>query len=440
MRLAVWFERDTWRLSRPVWVVIVTTFTAVTFMLSTAWSTPGALALFVLAPAVLLVLWKQQIKSYPLTPVIVVAGVCWLLIALSMLWSPYIAWTFKAAAIAGALIAALHFSWITQNSMPTEWLEHMTRTVLVAFIVLLVYGLIEETFDHPIKRVLFWPFRAYKFEDGWLTFSWDHSAHIRPTRTNWNVTNISFMLWPVLLMARTQLESWDLKWFVPVTFAAVFAMVFQSSHETTKVAIIVGFVVYLLGAYFLKQSIYVIAVAWLVAIVAVVPFSHLVVQQNLHFSKELPPSLRQRFVMWNYIADKLPERPILGVAAGATKPLDNAQKGKYETLGNTKLQLRTGPHPHNIYLQAYYELGVVGALLLLFFGWTILWSIYRLPKEVGSYHLAAFATIATTSATGFGLFEPWYACAQVMSAIALHLGATYYHRLQNMAGSLSATS
>ena len=66
-----------------------------------------------------------------------------------------------------------------------------------------------------------------------------------------------------------------------------------------------------------------------------------------------------------------------------------------------------GPHAHNGFLQAWYELGAVGAGLLLAAGLGVLWSIARLPAAAQPYVLAQFAAYLVIAAFAWGIWQSW---------------------------------
>ena len=363
MNTASWFKSETWDLPRPVWIMISLVFIALAFVITTAGKTAGAAILFAATPPLVLLAGGYALQSTPLSPPLRIATACWCFGLLSIIWSADLPWSAKALTLSGLIITFAHLSQRSYRTMPLDWLEHLSRTALVAFIIFLIYGLIEETFDHQIKRALFWPFQAVQWRDGGPYLDWSHVSYVRPRRTNWNMTTTSFLLWPILMIAAAHLRKQDLRWFLPLTIAATLAMVLQAHHETAMLALIVGIAFYLLALAWRRLALILAAVAWLVAIATVVPISHHAYQQKLHLADWIPYTLRHRIVVWGYTASLIPERPLLGVGAGSTKPLDDARESEWTTVDGTRFQPRTLAQPHNIYLQVWYEFGAIGAVL-----------------------------------------------------------------------------
>ena len=211
MKIANWFANETWQLDRKEWAVVVTAAVAIGLATTTAWATPMATLIIMAVPALLVVLKQEQLPglAFPvwLIPV-------WVLIAyagLSLLWAASAYWSARALLpVAGIVLATLVAASLFQR-LPDNLLTHFCRTNVVTFFVIACYSLFEETTNHALKHVLFWPFQAVSIVDGLLMIDWTHQTKVRPSRTNWNMTVLLFLLWPVLLMLRALVERFDYK-------------------------------------------------------------------------------------------------------------------------------------------------------------------------------------------------------------------------------------
>jgi O-antigen ligase len=79
------------------------------------------------------------------------------------------------------------------------------------------------------------------------------------------------------------------------------------------------------------------------------------------------------------------------------------------------------PHPHNVFLQIWLELGAIGAVLALAVGLAALWQIGRLPPAVQAGGLGLFAVCAGVGASGFDLWQTWLLGAYIFTWPALLL-------------------
>jgi O-antigen ligase len=70
-----------------------------------------------------------------------------------------------------------------------------------------------------------------------------------------------------------------------------------------------------------------------------------------------------------------------------------------------------GHHAHNIFLQTWYELGAIGALLLAIAGATVALLIFRLPILAQPFVAGGFAAFAIVGAFAWGMWQSWFLCA-----------------------------
>lgn len=227
---------------------------------------------------------------------------------------------------------------------------------------------------------------------------------------NRNVAVLLLLLWPALLCLR-QLRA---TLTAVLLFLGVAAAILLSQHETSKIALGVSAIAFLavLAAPTLARR--GALLAWSLAFVLAVPIAALSYQAALHQSEWLPYSARARIVLWGYTAERIPDAPLLGIGLGSTHKLhsrlkdnpnavviaDTVQPGESFVWGR-------GPHAHNGFLQAWYELGAVGAGLLLAAGLGVLWSIARLPAAAQPYIIAQFAAFLVIAAFAWGIWQSW---------------------------------
>ncbi len=431
MNVSAWLRSETWNLSPEAWVLVCTSAVAGILLFVGASASAGAAALIVVTPLALLLAKRQQLKLKPAGLTTIVAVCCWTYASISFLWAADAGFAIKALLLSGGAIVAVHISRSVHTALPDDWLEHMTRTVLVVFVLFAVYGLIEEALDHPIKRIVFWPFQAFRIVDSWPTWDWDHVSRVRATRTNWNIANMSLLLWPVLIMLRTHVTGTDRRWMAPALIALTLAMALFSNHQTSILALIAGISIFAVAQVSIKSAALMAAAGWVLLITLMVPATQLAYQHKLHLEPAVPFSLQHRIVIWGYTAEQITKRPFLGVGVGSTEPIDDARPDaeRFKEVDGTVFHARTGGHPHNFYLQILYEFGAIGGALVLALGLVIIWCASRLPNPDAAHNLAAFVTAATMSASTFGLFELWYVSALAITPILLSLASTFAGRL-----------
>jgi len=114
----------------------------------------------------------------------------------------------------------------------------------------------------------------------------------------------------------------------------------------------------------LKAVRFLTVAAWIIAVLFAVPLGALPYGR---IGRWLPPqSVAARVYIWKYVADDIYQRPLTGIGIRGPRDLHfkiptdaDAASAAYALKG------REARHPHNIYLQTGFELGAIGAVLLL---------------------------------------------------------------------------
>jgi len=163
-----------------------------------------------------------------------------------------------------------------------------------------------------------------------------------------------------------------------------------------------------------------VVAAWIAAILLAVPTALALRTAGWQQSDLLPLSARERIVIWNITARTTLEHPLTGIGANASGAATRRSASSADTelaaMGRAKFT-----HPHNAYLQVWYELGLPGALLLLFFGLAVLREIGRLAPSVRAYALGQFSITAILLASSYGLWQHWLLSAVALGVMALML-------------------
>jgi O-antigen ligase len=122
-------------------------------------------------------------------------------------------------------------------------------------------------------------------------------------------------------------------------------------------------------------------------------------------------------IIWNRFTEETMKQPLVGVGAGmaywnpaSRKPMPGEQFPRYSR------------DVHCVYLQIWYELGVIGAALFALLGLAILQRIQRMPHNIIPYAHGAFASAAATIASSYGLWRPWFNLMFVLGVVAFAIG------------------
>ncbi len=292
--------------------------------------------------------------------------------------------------------------------------ERQTRLAGRAFVTGLSAGLVivlvEVLTDRAMTRFLYntLPFTRPGPKD--IVVSDGKVIHIAAYQLDHNVAMLALLLWPGLLFLRKRgARLW------PVLLAAgTAAAILLSSHETSKIALSVSALTFLFALAWPTLARRGALAAWLLAFLLAVPLATLAYQSSLHQSEWLPYSARARIVLWGYTVEQISETPLLGIGIGSTRKLHEKTKDdpNATVIVDTVQPDKTfvwgkGPHAHNGFLQAWYELGAVGAALLLVAGLAVLWNIARFPAGAQPYILAQFVAYLVVAAFAWGIWQSW---------------------------------
>ena len=429
MDIRRWFAPEVWRLDRPSWALAVATTAATLVYLTTSWMAVGTFV--AVGGTFVLLAWHRQydFAQGPLPTWLAAGLLLSAYILVSVAWSRDPPTTLFIALLIAALLTATLLVQRAAASVPLHWLEHTTRSLLVAAILGLIFALIEEASGHGLKRLLYWPVRAAKLNDGSLTFDPTTKVLINDYVTNWNMPPLAFLLWPILLICDCQLRGRDRTYTKAVILTAGVATIFLSRHWTSMAAIVAACAVFGLALLRQRYLTRLLQVLWVASFVVAIPLATAGLANDWHLDQRLKSSFRARVILWSVTAERFWQNPVLGVGAASTKKLDHETFRQAEQPATFVYARRTGPHAHNFPLQSLYELGIIGTLLFAAFGVVLIEAAGRTEQRLRPYLLGALTTVWIMGLSSFGLFEAWFLGSFAMTAFAAIVGCSYRRRL-----------
>lgn len=131
-----------------------------------------------------------------------------------------------------------------------------------------------------------------------------------------------------------------------------------------------------------------------------------------------PASAAHRVLIWDFAVGRIAERPLFGWGGEAARTIpggrDTFAPAVLDRFGLTSPQARgwfgrpdaqrLPLHAHNMALQLWLELGVVGAVLA---AWLV-WVLGAAAARHGPAGAGAYAAIATVGALSFGVWQEWW--------------------------------
>ena len=423
---------DTWRLDRNIWTLIVMIVAVIMVFETTPWLALAALGVLVGTLYWLARKERLQIAFQTSMSLVTVAGITGTIyLAISILWSGDPRATAISAGLLAVLLATVNYASAIFKACPRPWIEHTARAVLVTWIIALGWLLFELLSDDAFKKALFWPFWAVRWPAGGVPYlDWAQGpVSIKPQAIKWNMAPLNYLLWPALLILSVQPVSAPFRWPLSAGLIGALALTIHlSDHKTSLAALAVAIAVFVAAQKFPTAVFRVLQSYWILGFIVIIPFAIFAYKSEMHLSNRVGPTFAARMILWNVTAERIANQPILGVGAAATNKIDNQREARSPAPKPPGFQyaLRTGPHAHNVFLQSWYELGIVGTAIFMAAGLLVLDRIRRYPAGVQPYVLAIAATVLVTDTASFGLFEPWFmatfaiCCIFTLLAVAEH--------------------
>ena len=383
-------------------------------------STPLFLPL--LAAAILLLARPSLGVALRPSPLLVALGAMCAYLLVNSLWAVETVDGLGRAALFGAIVIVAFAVAAALVRMERAESGDLARALLIAIGVGALFLAIETPLAQPIRRAAasLLPFlrpapKHMTFAKGWV-------EHIQPYTLNRNMAALVLLLWPAFLLLKAQLSPGKARLAATALLVLSALAIFTSEHETSMLAIAASCLVYA-GMHIAAPVMRALVLAgWVAATLLVVPMAAYSYQAGLHQAKWLPGTARNRIVLWSVTVEKMREAPILGIGIGSTKPLDEEAAPTAETKPGDSYPQRTGRHSHNVFMQTWFELGAVGALLLLAIGVLGLRVLARLPAADQPYVYASFVAATVIASFSWGMWQPWFMCLFGMWILALLVG------------------
>ena len=317
--------------------------------------------------------------------------------------------------VATALLATLGSLAVVQlcEVEPRDNLLHLGEGLWVGLVVGILYLLAEILTKQSIK---IWLYNAIGIHEGQLApanyFTWSNNKIIAIARDDLarNIAALALFLWPALLAMRGTVR---LQWstvLAVLTWLIAGVVIMLASHETSKLAFVGGIAAFVGARYAPRFTGRFVAVAWVIACLGVLPSALLAYRYNLHNASWLQGTAQHRIIIWNYTAQEVLKAPWLGVGARTTYVLGPKLEPEIVTRQGEAFKRTLSTHSHSIYLQTWFELGLIGATLLTLLGLSILQAVRALDTELKPYAYATFVTSALMAASSYGMWQLWFAC------------------------------
>ncbi|HEX9881534.1 MAG TPA: O-antigen ligase family protein [Hyphomicrobium sp.] len=306
-------------------------------------------------------------------------------------------------------------------------LLHMGEGIWIGLLVGLCYLFIELVSGQSIKL---WVYNMLSLHPSSLPhieyyrWSGDKLTYISPEDLTRNMAPVALFLWPVVMAAMGTLRRRSGLVVSGLTVLLAGVVILLAEHDTSKLAFVAGLSVFASAYVAARPTGRMVAVGWVIACLAVLPSALIVHRLDLHNAPWLPGSARHRIIIWNHTAEQVLNAPWLGVGARSTYLLGPRLEHEPITRPDEAFTRTLSAHSHSIYLQTWFELGLVGATLLTVLGLAILQAIRSLAGSLQPYAYATFVSAAVMAASSYGMWQIWFVSMFGLTAALVGLGAS----------------
>jgi O-antigen ligase len=243
------------------------------------------------------------------------------------------------------------------------------------------------------------------------------------------VTPVTMLLGPALLCIRGGIvDRWNIAFSVCLLSVAAIA-VMVSPHETSKLALMAWLAVLGIASLRIVWAHRMLLIGWITVCVFIVPLAFLAERLDLQHATWMQSTAQQRILIWRQYATLIAKAPILGHGFDMSRVLRPEIKGLAELPFDRvhkkpplKLTPFHGVHPHNAYLQIWFELGAVGAFLFMFCGIAILQRVKSVDVAAQPLIYATLGATATVLLSSYGLWQVWLLGLLAFTTVACGIG------------------
>jgi O-antigen ligase len=231
-----------------------------------------------------------------------------------------------------------------------------------------------------------------------------------------------FNLWPALLALTLTVPRPQRAIFLGLLVATAAAPILYSERMSSQLALVGSLVVFALAHIWPRAIVRSLAALWCLGFVLILPAAFFAYNAGLHLAPWAPLEAKARIIVWEFTAERVLEHPWLGIGAGSTQALKVADAEAEQPEGFVYPRT-TGAHAHNLFLQTWYELGLVGVILVALAGALLVLRISCLPAAAQPFAAATFTAFLATVSTSWSMWQVWLICGVGLMLLYLLIAA-----------------
>lgn len=313
------------------------------------------------------------------------------------------------------LIACLSFASFLWAEFPQNALDRSYSTAGIlfsGFILLAVASHVPKVEEWPLKRLamitaaLLSALGLFFFAENALFFPIGHAALGDEFASSmWNRSLVVFaMLYAPALYLLHKALGMGRPFAVSAGLLTLCmgAGLWMAQSQSAQIMFLIAFLAYF-ASFFLRRILLIITAVAVIALTLSAPLIPKVLEQKFAGAQGdfiTSASLPHRIEVWNFVAEKIHDRPLLGYGVESVRSMKSAQVMPH-------IKSDSILHPHNAFLQVWVETGALGALLTCALLLFILFRISRSSRQDEPLYYAVFISSLSLLATGYGLWQSW---------------------------------
>lgn len=206
------------------------------------------------------------------------------------------------------------------------------------------------------------------------------------------------------------------RWAAVALVITLFIPAILTESRTTKFALIFGLMTIAAG----KIAPVFVRYCLIAVLVSLLALPFLVTNIFVHhpsWTSHLPDSWQHRSEIWDYMSYRIFERPWLGWGIGSSHllPYQDPHGATYVFVKSV------ASHPHNVIIQLWVELGVLGLALGMFFALLMLFRASRLPTQLVPFALGTWVAVLCICLVGYDFWNDSLLSFIAMTALTFRL-------------------
>ena len=349
---------------------------------------------------------------------------------LSALWAPDPLAAVTQSLLLGLAIVSLVVAASRIRLESDSSLLNLAGWSVIGFSVATAYLLHEVLSNQTLLRWILNTWPGVRLETSKWVEVGEHVAYVSDAGLKWSIAALNLMLWPILAICLFVFGA-HLRWAIMLALVVMSVVVtFAGTHTTSQMALLVAAAIFALSLLVKRRAGGAIAAIWVVVVLGALPVGFVAKSALQAVDVRVGTSFGPRIEMWEYIAAEWVNAPVLGIGArgsyarsDAARQADTGGVPRLDSLEPATPPLR---HPHNVYLQVWLELGLVGAVLFLVAGYTGIRATKVAAAPVRPFLYAAWAAGMVLISSTWDLWQSWFvamlATAGLFCLVAVRLG------------------